>query len=107
MADPIAKPDGCSSLPPETVEWGEALTFDPTWKTSTVLALAAGIDADRAFDRLPILADALEDAGCANRILLDHCRSQSPHDPDCWALRLVLEPAPVEPPPPLIVRLPP
>src|SRR5262249_43503842 len=47
---------------------------DPTWLTSDVLALAGGIYAERAFDRTPILADALQDAGCANDDVLNHCR---------------------------------
>ena len=42
------------------------VTFNPSWLTSTVLALAQGIYDDRAFDRMPILADALQDAGCDN-----------------------------------------
>src|SRR5436190_2067746 len=37
---------------------------DPAWLTAAVVQLASGIYADRAFDGLPILADALEDAGC-------------------------------------------
>jgi hypothetical protein len=64
--------------------------LDPSWLTPTVVALAEGIGADRAFDRLPILADALEDAGCADRAVLDHCRSPGPHVRGCWALDLLL-----------------
>jgi len=52
--------------------------------------LAQAIDADRAYDRLPILADALEDAGCANDALLAHLRSPGRHVRGCWALDLVL-----------------
>ncbi|MCE9567083.1 MAG: hypothetical protein K8U57_34200 [Planctomycetes bacterium] len=51
----------------------EAARFDAAWRTSTVLALAAGIARDGTFDVLPILADALEDADCDNRLLLVHC----------------------------------
>jgi hypothetical protein len=56
---------------------------DPSWLTSTVVALARGIDADAAFDRLPILADALEDAGCADEDVLAHCRGCGPHTRGC------------------------
>lgn len=64
--------------------------LDPTWRTSTVIALAAGIYADRAFDRLPILADALEDAGCSAAEVLAHCRTDGPHVRGCHVVDLVL-----------------
>jgi hypothetical protein len=64
--------------------------FDPAWRTSTVLALANGIYQEKAFDRLPILADALEDAGCDNADLLAHCRGDGEHVRGCWAVDLVL-----------------
>jgi hypothetical protein len=64
--------------------------IDPRWLTSTVVALATGISAEGAFDRMPILADALEDAGCENRDILDHCRGAGPHTPGCWVVNLVL-----------------
>jgi hypothetical protein len=66
------------------------VAIDPPWLTSTVSALATGIYADRAFDRLPILADALQDAGCDNDDILSHLRSDGPHVKGCWALDLVL-----------------
>jgi hypothetical protein len=66
------------------------VTADPAWLTSTVVSLAAGIYQDRAFDRSPILADALEDAGCDNADILTHLRSDGPHVRGCWALDLVL-----------------
>jgi hypothetical protein len=66
------------------------VTLDPSWRTSTVVALAEGIYADRAFDRLPILADALQDAGCGNEDMLAHCRSDGPHARGCWVVDLIL-----------------
>ncbi len=66
------------------------VTADPTWLTSTVVALARGIYDDRAFDRLPILADALQDAGCDNADVLNHCRGAGPHARGCWVVDLVL-----------------
>jgi hypothetical protein len=66
------------------------VTSDPAWLTSDVLALAQGIYQDRAFDRLPILADALQDAGCDNDDILNHCRSNGPHVRGCWVVDLIL-----------------
>jgi hypothetical protein len=66
-------------------------TPDPAWLTSTVVALAAGAYADRAFDRLPILADALQDAGCDHPDVLAHCRDPHlTHVRGCWVVDLVL-----------------
>src|SRR5262245_19189484 len=64
--------------------------IDPNWLTSTVVDLARGIYEERAFDRLPILADALQDAGCDNDDLLGHCRGPGPHARGCWVVDLVL-----------------
>ena len=63
---------------------------EAVWKTSTVKAVAEAIYADRAFDRLPILADALEDAGCTDAAILDHCRQPGEHVRGCWVVDLVL-----------------
>ena len=63
---------------------------DPRWLTPTVVALAAGIYADRAFDRLPVLADALMEAGCEDADILAHCRGDGPHVRGCWVVDLVL-----------------
>jgi hypothetical protein len=54
-----------------------------------VCKLAQGIYEDRAFDRLPVLADALEDAGCTAAIL-DHLRGPGPHVRGCFAVDLIL-----------------
>jgi hypothetical protein len=59
-------------------------------KTPTVMDLVRGIETDRAFDRLPILADALEDAGCDNADILNHCRQPREHVRGCWVVDLVL-----------------
>jgi hypothetical protein len=66
------------------------MAVDPAWLTSTVVSLAQGIYDDRAFDRLPILADALQDAGCEDPDVLGHCRSDGPHVRGCWVVDLVL-----------------
>jgi hypothetical protein len=65
-------------------------TVDPAWLSSTVLSIARAIYQARAFDRLPILADALEDAGCDRMDLLAHCRSEGLHTMGCWAVDLLL-----------------
>ena len=72
---------------------GNAFTpprFETAWRTSDVVALAKGIFEDRAFDRMPILADALEDAGCGEPSVLAHCRGDDPHVRGCWVVDLVL-----------------
>jgi hypothetical protein len=66
------------------------VALGPAQRTPTVASLAAAIYEESAFDRLPILADALEDAGCADRALLDHLRGGGPHVRGCWALDLIL-----------------
>jgi hypothetical protein len=66
--------------------------FNPAWLTSDVLALARGIYAEKAFDRMPILADALQDAGCDNEQVLNHCRyAKQVHVRGCWVVDLLLE----------------
>src|SRR5262245_9901170 len=67
------------------------VSVDPAWLTSDVLALARGIYDERAFDRMPILADALQDAGCTNDDILSHCRDTSaPHARGCWVVDRIL-----------------
>lgn len=95
--------------------------FEDAWRTDTVVDLAKSIYADRAFDRMPILADALLDADCDEESILRHCRGTEAHAPDgvahirgCWVLDLVLanEPKffaapPVMPPKPPAATRPP
>ena len=68
----------------------QPVAVDPAWMTPTVRALAQAIHKERAFDRLPILADALEDAGCTDAEILSHLRGPGPHVRGCWALDLIL-----------------
>ena len=66
-------------------------TIDPTWFTSPAVALAASMYESRDFAPMPILADALQDAGCENADVLAHCRNaQAPHVRGCWVVDLVL-----------------
>jgi hypothetical protein len=66
------------------------VSLNPTWLLPTVKNLANSIYTDRAFDRMPILADALEDAGCDNQDILNHCRQPGDHVRGCWVVDLVL-----------------
>ena len=69
------------------------VTLDPAWlhwNGSTVRKMAEAIYDDRAFDRLPILADALEEAGCTDHAVLDHCRQPGEHARGCWVIDLLL-----------------
>jgi hypothetical protein len=69
------------------------VVLDPAWlgwSGGSVRELAEHIYLDRAFDLLPILGDALEDAGCAEATLLDHCRAPGPHARGCWVVDLLL-----------------
>jgi hypothetical protein len=67
------------------------IILNPSWLTSTVLALTQGIYDDKAFDRMPILADALQDAGCDNAEILNHCREPGEHVKGCWVVDLLLD----------------
>jgi hypothetical protein len=61
-----------------------------TWRGNRIPNLATAIYDDRAFDRLPVLADALEDAGCTEPDLLGHLRGPGPHVRGCWPVDLLL-----------------
>ena len=65
--------------------------FDPSWRTPTALALAKEIYEERMFDTIPILADALEDAGCDDSNILSHCHNSGPHVRGCWVVDFLLE----------------
>lgn len=67
-----------------------SLALDPAWRTFTVTQLAEAIYQERAFDRLPILADALEEAGCTQRDILNHCRQPGVHVRGCFVVDLVV-----------------
>jgi hypothetical protein len=73
MGGGLVQPDGATVFP-----------------SPTARAIAAGIAADQAFDRLPVLADALEDSGVTDAELLEHCRRPGGHLRGCWAVDVVL-----------------
>jgi hypothetical protein len=69
------------------------VTLDRSWLASregTVVKMAQAIYDERHFADLPILADALEDAGCDNSDILSHCRQTGEHVRGCWVIDLLL-----------------
>ena len=67
------------------------VAFDPAWRTDTAVAVARQMYDSRNFGAMPILADALQDAGCEDEHILAHCRDTSaPHVRGCWVCDLVL-----------------
>jgi hypothetical protein len=68
------------------------VTLDPdwlSWHDRTVVKLARAVYDQHDFERLPILADALEEAGCQEPTILDHCREPGEHARGCWVLDAV------------------
>ncbi len=62
----------------------------PHRRTPTVVDLAQQMYDGRDFGLMPVLADALEDAGCDRDDVLAHCRGPGPHVRGCWVVDLVL-----------------
>jgi hypothetical protein len=76
----------------DVLGYAEAVVrFDPDWRTGTVLALARGMVASADYSPMPILGDALMDAGCpGDDEVAVHCRLPAPHVRRCWVLDLIL-----------------
>jgi hypothetical protein len=66
------------------------VSFSPDWRTSTTVAIAQGMYELRDFSPMPLLADALQDAGCEVSEIIDHCRGPGPHVRGCWVVDGVL-----------------
>jgi hypothetical protein len=66
------------------------VAISPEWRTDTAVALARQMYESREFGAMPILADALQDAGCDNDDILNHCRSEGPHVRGCWVVDQIL-----------------
>lgn len=73
---------GCLPFPPAPIH--------RTWQSARLMTFAQTIYQDRAFDRMPELADALEKAGCSDVEILNHCRGPGPHVRGCWVVDLLL-----------------
>lgn len=68
-----------------------AVAFAPAWRTDTAVSIARGMYESRDFSGMPILADALQDAGCDSDDVLTHCRDVSQvHVRGCWVVDRVL-----------------
>jgi hypothetical protein len=68
----------------------EAVPTWAAWNGGAISKLAQAIYGGRAFDRLSVLADALEEVGCTNAEILKHCRHPAMHARGCWVLDLLL-----------------
>jgi hypothetical protein len=66
------------------------VAFSTEWRTTTVVLLAKLMYESMDFSTMPILADALQDAGCDNEDMLNHCRQTGEHVRGCWVVDLVL-----------------
>jgi|GEM_PF-309745 len=67
-----------------------SLSVASVWRTDTVLSLARAMYTSRDFSAMPILADALQDAGCDNDDILNHCRGGGTHVRGCWVVDSLL-----------------
>ena len=68
----------------------------PEWRSEHVVAIAEAVERTGDYAVMPILADALEDAGCDCDALLEHCRGPGPHVRGCWAIDLIRRPSEFE-----------
>lgn len=67
-----------------------SIRCEPEWLTDTVTALAREMDGAGNYSAIPILADAFEEAGCDEKLILDVCRRPGPHVRGNWVVDLVL-----------------
>jgi len=67
------------------------VSFSPEWRTSSVVSIAQSMYDSRDFAPMPVLADALQDAGCEHEDILAHCRdANGTHVRGCWVVDLAL-----------------
>ena len=97
-ADPLQNVNASTTgAPTMVIRTGQAFIeverVDPAilkWRNQTIVKLAQAIYEECAFDRLPVLADALEDADCTNNEILAHCRQPCEHVRGCWLIDSIL-----------------
>jgi hypothetical protein len=80
LREMIGNPFWPVAIPPSWLAWHEGL----------IPSMARRMYDERHFAELPVLADALEDAGCEDADILDHCRGGGPHVRGCWVLDALL-----------------
>jgi hypothetical protein len=61
-----------------------------TWHDGLLVSMARQMYESRDFTDMPVLADALEEAGCTDADILAHCRQSSEHVRGCWVVDLLL-----------------
>lgn len=68
------------------------VAFEPAWLAShdAVGKLARLIYDERLFEHMPLLGDALEEAGCVDEDILSHCRTAAEHARGCWVIDAIL-----------------
>jgi hypothetical protein len=66
------------------------VSITPAWRTPQALAIARTAYEERRWEDLPLLADALEEAGCTDVAILSHLRGPGPHVRGCWPVDLIL-----------------
>jgi hypothetical protein len=69
---------------------GPGMPWSDAWRTDTAVLLAQGIYDDQAWDRFPLLSDALQDAGCDDHRVIGYCRGEGPFCRGCWLLDMLL-----------------
>ena len=90
MTPPVALLAYAVDNPAHSAFWPFAV-FSPEWHTDTVASLARQMYESREFGAMPILADALQDAGCDSDHVLNHCRdAEATHVRGCWVVDALL-----------------
>jgi hypothetical protein len=59
-------------------------------RAAAIVALAQTIQQEGAFDRLPILADTLQENGCHDTDIQNHCPQPDSHIRGCWVVFSIL-----------------
>jgi hypothetical protein len=91
IVGPVDRPEEAALLREIFGNPFRSVEFDPNWRTDTAVSLAKQMCESRDFSAMPILADALQDAGCDNADILWHCRDlKQVHVRGCWVCDLVL-----------------